>query len=606
LRKRLAISVLLMGTAFLIVLNSISVSSLGNPAASYCEQLGYKYEVVNNNGGESGVCIVNGKAIEEWKFYSGEEGAEYSWCAKNGYKLVTKTDGKNPYSKNYAVCLGKKKEEIRIPYENFIKIDDSVKDLETNSKLGSSSMLQTKSYSYPDYFDWRDVNGSNYITTVKNQGQYPYCSEFAVVAGVEAQRNIETNNPEITFDLSEQDAISCPLLGALKQSINPGLVDEACFPYNGNMIDCSLKCSDWQGRLTRIYESDWIYNSEEAKYWVSTRGGVYTGIYMGGYFDNGIYRCDSTLIENHAILIIGYNETGQYWIAKNSWGSWWNGDGYFKIAYGNCRVDPRGYFKYFECQSGELRSCSKTQGVCSVGLSEMCVGNGWGGCNYNSIPGYEETETSCDGLDNDCDGEVDEGVCSACYSNSDCGTNGWVGTDLCGSGINNVYNTFRTYTCNNPGLPSASCTNTNTLQVKTTCSYPQACITGSCQNYYGCFDDDALGLLTKSKTVVNGLTYNDYCDAKGQLIEYICTKGKVKAQKIKCTCSNGACTRESVCSETDNGLDFYNRGSVGLFNVNYEDYCDAKKGGLVEYYCKKYNKIGTKKVKCSCVDGKCI
>lgn len=47
-------------------------------------------------------------------------------------------------------------------------------------------------------------------------------------------------------------------------------------------------------------------------------------------------------------------------------------------------------------------------GVC-MGLTKICNGvNGWVEPDYTSIPHYEVTETSCDGLDNDCDGEVDE------------------------------------------------------------------------------------------------------------------------------------------------------------------------------------------------------
>ena len=35
----------------------------------------------------------------------------------------------------------------------------------------------------------------------------------------------------------------------------------------------------------------------------------------------------------HAVLIVGYNDAGQYFIVKNSWGAGWGESGYFKIAY---------------------------------------------------------------------------------------------------------------------------------------------------------------------------------------------------------------------------------------------------------------------------------
>ncbi len=46
-------------------------------------------------------------------------------------------------------------------------------------------------------------------------------------------------------------------------------------------------------------------------------------------------------------------------------------------------------------------------GVC-IGSLKVCDGeNGWTEPDYTEIPGYEETEFTCDGEDNDCDGQID-------------------------------------------------------------------------------------------------------------------------------------------------------------------------------------------------------
>lgn len=51
-------------------------------------------------------------------------------------------------------------------------------------------------------------------------------------------------------------------------------------------------------------------------------------------------------------------------------------------------------------------ACPLTQGVCAS-LVRTCQGaSGWSSCNYGAD--YELQETRCDGLDNDCDGTVDE------------------------------------------------------------------------------------------------------------------------------------------------------------------------------------------------------
>ena len=77
----------------------------------------------------------------------------------------------------------------------------------------------------------------------------------------------------------------------------------------------------------------------------------------------------------------------------------------------------------------------KNHGVCE-GYRQVCGGaDGWVDPDFSAIPGFEATEVSCDGIDNDCDGETDEaltappadlniGVCASatkvCY-----GAGGW-------------------------------------------------------------------------------------------------------------------------------------------------------------------------------------
>ena len=63
---------------------------------------------------------------------------------------------------------------------------------------------------------------------------------------------------------------------------------------------------------------------------------------------------------------------------------------------------------------GDAPPANKNTGVCG-GAFKICEKvNGvfnWAEPDYTLIPGYESEEASCDGLDNDCDGQVDEDVC---------------------------------------------------------------------------------------------------------------------------------------------------------------------------------------------------
>jgi len=58
------------------------------------------------------------------------------------------------------------------------------------------------------------------------------------------------------------------------------------------------------------------------------------------------------------------------------------------------------------------------KGVCA-GTLQTCTGAGGWIDDYSTIPGYETTETTCDGLDNDCDGVVDIGCDRATEPNNE-------------------------------------------------------------------------------------------------------------------------------------------------------------------------------------------
>jgi len=193
------------------------------------------------------------------------------------------------------------------------------------------------------------------VTAVKNQGSCGSCWAFAAVAAVESQFKISldwSNN----LDLSEQDLVSCCsscgdcgggyLSSALYYIENTGVTDENCFAYVASNASCNNKCSESDDRLWKSdgYISlgyDTENNRDDIKSHIYDVGPVAIGMQWGGDFDvNDVYTCDGSEEGAHAVLVYGWNDTEECWLAKNSHGATWgpSGNGHFKIGYGQCSV----------------------------------------------------------------------------------------------------------------------------------------------------------------------------------------------------------------------------------------------------------------------------
>ncbi len=336
----------------------------GNPAATYCEVvMGYDYEIITGEHGEqSAVChMPDGEACSQWDFYAGTCGADFSYCAQQGLTLNARSDGQDPYAPSYSVCTSPTTRES-FPVADVIAeattctIDSANLAPETDQAgFDTSTPGQPQA---PTAFDWRSESGSNWVTTVKDQASCGSCWSFAAMGSLEAAWNILTSNPALDLDLAEQHLVSpcsdngsCGDCGggsstcSLWAAVNYGIPDEACFPYTATDTSCSGRCSDWASRVTyapnRVYT--WSPTQANLKEYISRHGPV--AVYLGvgssynAYWDGDIYRCRDDSGINHAVLAVGYSDSGGYWIIKNSWGSSWNDDGYFKVGYGECAVD---------------------------------------------------------------------------------------------------------------------------------------------------------------------------------------------------------------------------------------------------------------------------
>ncbi|MFH1239930.1 MAG: DUF333 domain-containing protein [Candidatus Diapherotrites archaeon] len=84
-----------------------------NPATVYCGELGYQWKINENPMGQQGICIFSDESeCDEWDFLRGTCGQQWSYCAVNGYDIITKDDGRNPFTPEYAVCVDEEGNEI--------------------------------------------------------------------------------------------------------------------------------------------------------------------------------------------------------------------------------------------------------------------------------------------------------------------------------------------------------------------------------------------------------------------------------------------------------------------------------------------------------------
>lgn len=226
---------------------------------------------------------------------------------------------------------------------------------------------KNKEVEHPPSFDWRNVNGNNYVSQIKQQGLCNSCASFGVVAAIEATARYEKNipvveqNEDTILALSEQQLFftnasypedcSCQkgwyIEDALDFSRDVGIVPEATYPYNPfNPFfkpPISHLPNDWEKKVTKISGYTAFTNPERMKQHISTKGPLVASIdmyYDFLFYNKGIYsRFIDDLIGGHCICCIGYDDEKGAWLCKNSWGEHWGEEGYFWVKYGDSGID---------------------------------------------------------------------------------------------------------------------------------------------------------------------------------------------------------------------------------------------------------------------------
>ena len=209
-----------------------------------------------------------------------------------------------------------------------------------------------------------DARNANLITPIRNQ-MCGNCWAFGAVGAYEANYLKVNGGSPNSLDLSEQHAQTCSgggsCAGGFAYHVFEWMADqgkdlktEAQLPQTGNNAACG-------GNVDNQYDAvDWgvvhpsgdinkIASVADIKKAICEYGAVSASVNVTGSFQNytnGVYSGTPSDYNNpstnHAIVLVGWDDTKGAWLLKNSWGSAnWGEDGYMWIKYGSNNVGRR-------------------------------------------------------------------------------------------------------------------------------------------------------------------------------------------------------------------------------------------------------------------------
>jgi len=285
-------------------------------------------------------------------------------------------------------------EELRERLAGTILAHDPVHDFQ---------YLPAQPVSFLPTFTWRDYQGHDWITPVKDQSSCGSCWAFAGVGALEAIVRIRMNDPYLDIDLSEQFLVSCSsgscsggyASTAMTFLTKTGTPDEECMTYAAANLPCSNACQDWDERKTRIVSWSYVPDDVESikaalvQEPLNTTMMVYEDF---SYYEDGVYEhVSGGLLGGHAVVLVGWEDENECWIVKNSWSEEWGEDGFFRIKWGDSSIGEYTGFQNYcldrdrdgypdakcggdDCDDYDpsIHPCAAE--VCGSGVDEDCIG----------------------------------------------------------------------------------------------------------------------------------------------------------------------------------------------------------------------------------------
>jgi len=192
----------------------------------------------------------------------------------------------------------------------------------------------------PPSLDWRN---SGVVTAVYNQGNCGSCWAFSATETIESSCALATRQLR---NLAMQQILDCdhgdggcggglPMRAYQYVQQQGGIDSYNSYPYMGYQGGCRYNPG---AAVCRVTGYTWASSGNEpgmveftathgpisvcvdAEQWMSYGGGIVYASMCGRNID-------------HAVVAVGYNIPGGYWIVRNSWGTGWGIGGYIMLQY---------------------------------------------------------------------------------------------------------------------------------------------------------------------------------------------------------------------------------------------------------------------------------
>lgn len=194
-------------------------------------------------------------------------------------------------------------------------------------------------------FDWV-TEGK--VTPVKDQDGCQDCWAFSNIAAFESSYAIRNN---ILIDASEQELLSCSGAGscdggwwAFDWLVANGTATNSSYPYTATQTPCDTTIPRPFRAVTWGYVNPVpaIPTVSEIKAAMCQHGPVVGAMWATSEFwayTKGVFNQSVPPNKmNHAITIVGWDDSKQAWLIKNSWGTGWGLNGFMWIAYTSSNV----------------------------------------------------------------------------------------------------------------------------------------------------------------------------------------------------------------------------------------------------------------------------